>query len=343
VLRGFLYVWAVAPGGNQIRWNHLSGGGTVVNYENSSAWSYNAAAFRATADVPLGQPTGDPGVLNLDGIEFSSPFGQLTFDFQAVSSAGLSGSVLVVADPSLVLQPVDIDLRKLSTGPVTTTASFDIWNMNEFMFSGTRRCVTCWDHTRLADYDLPVHFLLQNLQTDIGRARVDGRAITVCDVDADPNDGLPLGADPFDVVSRDAALVGLSVRRNDIDFSAVAFDGTHLVGLGAESARVEFDMPDPAPARGACCFADGSCDEKLSEPACIALGGTFAGSGCATAGCKADCPGNVDGDREVGFGDLVAVFASWGPCDECPEDLDADGEVGFGDAILVLGGWGMCP
>jgi hypothetical protein len=54
------------------------------------------------------------------------------------------------------------------------------------------------------------------------------------------------------------------------------------------------------------------------------------------------CPGDLDGDGEVGFGDLLAVLSAWGPCDACPEDIDANGNVGFSDVLLVLATWGSC-
>jgi hypothetical protein len=54
------------------------------------------------------------------------------------------------------------------------------------------------------------------------------------------------------------------------------------------------------------------------------------------------CPGDLDRDGEIGFGDLLALLAAWGPCDACDEDLDASGDVGFGDLLIVLGSWGGC-
>jgi hypothetical protein len=57
----------------------------------------------------------------------------------------------------------------------------------------------------------------------------------------------------------------------------------------------------------------------------------------------APCPEDVDANGSVGFGDLVAVLAAWGPCrPDCPEDLDGDGAVGFGDLVAVLATWGPC-
>ena len=54
------------------------------------------------------------------------------------------------------------------------------------------------------------------------------------------------------------------------------------------------------------------------------------------------CPGDLDGDGVVGFSDLVAVLAAWGPCLGCPEDLDGNNIVGFSDVVAVLSAWGPC-
>lgn len=55
-------------------------------------------------------------------------------------------------------------------------------------------------------------------------------------------------------------------------------------------------------------------------------------------------PADLDGDGEVGFGDLVILLAAWGPCpgggDPCAADLDGDGEVGFADLLELIAAWG---
>ncbi len=52
--------------------------------------------------------------------------------------------------------------------------------------------------------------------------------------------------------------------------------------------------------------------------------------------------GDIDQDGFVGFSDLVALLASWGPCqgpDLCPADLDCNGDIGFGDLLILLAAW----
>lgn len=58
------------------------------------------------------------------------------------------------------------------------------------------------------------------------------------------------------------------------------------------------------------------------------------------------CLGDADGSGDVGFPDLLAVLAAWGPCPfggPCPPDFNSSGDVGFRDLLIVLSEWGPCP
>ena len=58
------------------------------------------------------------------------------------------------------------------------------------------------------------------------------------------------------------------------------------------------------------------------------------------------CPWDLDGDGTVGIGDLLSLFAVWGPCPGppgCPGDFNEDGTVGVGDMLLMFANWGPCP
>ncbi|MFK7960015.1 MAG: hypothetical protein AB8G96_05760 [Phycisphaerales bacterium] len=59
-----------------------------------------------------------------------------------------------------------------------------------------------------------------------------------------------------------------------------------------------------------------------------------------------DCPADLDADRAVGFADLLALLATWGPCptgEFCDADLDFDGTVNFADLLALLAAFGDCP
>jgi len=54
------------------------------------------------------------------------------------------------------------------------------------------------------------------------------------------------------------------------------------------------------------------------------------------------CLGDIDGDGQVGFTDLVELLSTWGPCKGCPGDVDGSGVVGFPDLLIVISSWGDC-
>jgi hypothetical protein len=247
VLRGFVVGWAVdAISGNEIRWNHLAGLATLVNYGQAgmvpppegngfaagAAWEYNAWTFPALVEVANGNETGlSPGMLELNGVEYVAPFAQLLMNFQAVGSGAYSGYRQVVTNTDLTLMPVTADLRQETEGPLTTKAHFDVWNENEVKFSGAYRCVTCWDQTLLSFYGIPNHFLLVTLQTNFGKARIDGLASQLCGP-----------------TSVDAALLGVVATMLSFDGNGDAgAAGTNLTGMGTEAAAIQWDTLGPPP------------------------------------------------------------------------------------------------
>ena len=65
---------------------------------------------------------------------------------------------------------------------------------------------------------------------------------------------------------------------------------------------------------GACCV-DGYCS-SLTEDQCFDLSGSYAGDdvSCQDAGCPEVCPGDIDGDGQVGIVDILVVIDRWGFC-----------------------------
>jgi len=233
--RGAIYAWAVDALTNlEITHNHLSGAATTVNYEDGAAWEYNAYAYArlgGTSDASL----------DIDGTEYVQNFSQLLINFQAAGSAAFgTGATAVVQTPDLTLMPVSIDFTDGGL-PVYTKAHFDVWNENEVKFSGAYRCIICWDQTLLEEYGVPNHFKLMNLQTDHGKARVDGLASPLCP-DYTWNGNI--------LVSEDASLLGVQCRLMDIG-GYCANAGGNLIGMGYENAEVNYlplGEPDEAPA-----------------------------------------------------------------------------------------------
>ena len=88
----------------------------------------------------------------------------------------------------------------------------------------------------------------------------------------------------------------------------------------------------------------------------VRVGGGYldpAGSGTLfIEGSGPPCPWDLNDDGTVGVGDLLALFAAWGPCPpdpcaagppSCPGDFDLNGFVGVGDLLAMFANWGPCP
>jgi hypothetical protein len=259
VMRGYIAAWAVDANSNEIRWNHLKGDAVIVNYMLGTAWEYTTWAFQAVTGAN-GDPLPSPGILNLDGTEYEPGFDLLILDFYAVGSSALSGpGNTVTVDTDLTLFPVDADLRQEGDGPVTTKANFMIWNMNEFKLSELDQCITCWDQRLLSQYGIPNNFLLNNLQTNKGKAQIQGLESQLCDLDFDPGDactqnagGPDVSCDPRDIESAAASLLGVAAKHLTFQSGDYGRAGMNLIGAGTQSATIYYDLTgggNPPPER----------------------------------------------------------------------------------------------
>jgi Dictyostelium (slime mold) repeat len=112
-IRGYVLIWAIDKfTGAEVRWNHLSGAATVVNYRDMTAWEYNAWAFQTVTDAEHGSTLLAPlGQLDFDGVEYESAPDMLSFDFFSAGTVLESGSNAISLDTELILWAMKKDLR----------------------------------------------------------------------------------------------------------------------------------------------------------------------------------------------------------------------------------------
>jgi hypothetical protein len=234
-------LWAVDDDPNQvtqIRWNHLYGGATIVDYVNGTAWEYNAYAFQVVNDsIANGDPVGTAGEIKLDGKDYAYGFSQLLLDFYATGSKAFAiKGYDITHDTDLTLMILSQDLRQDSNAPYYTKAKFDIWNYNEVGLSEQYLCLLKWDQRRLYTYG--GHFLVENLQTDKGRARITGMKSTVCDR-------------PPHMITDNYSLLGVASKYlifgRDGDDPRIVSAGSNLFGSGKMAATILYDPPTGPP------------------------------------------------------------------------------------------------
>jgi len=237
ILRGYILAWAIGEAYEQVSWNHLYGGATIVNYKDGEAWEYNAYTFQVIDAALLpGEPVGTAGVLNLDGVEYDQGFDILLLDFFASGAHAFSyDGHQICHDTDLTLMILDNDMTQDAPTPPTTKAKFQIWNANEVGFSGMEYCFQKWNQVLLSC--IGGHFLVENLQTDKGRARINGMASIVCDYE-DPEGNL--------IESVDASLLGVAAKVLDFgDWDAHA--GGNMFGAGVQNAVIRYDVLEAPP------------------------------------------------------------------------------------------------
>jgi len=252
MMRGYILVWVIDSQGREIRFNHLQGKGMIVNWANQTAWEYTPWAFSANCvddgEQPLDCTDFDengvccdaeviPGRLDMDGFQYALGFTQLLLDFFATDGTAFTKAEddVILVDTDLTLLPISVDLTQEGgvIDPVITKAKFDVWSMNEIKFSGTHRCVTGWDQALLSSYDAPNHFLIENLHTDKGKARIDGLASAWCEDSV---------AEP---------LLGVSAKllydQGDSVYDFWTTAGTNLAGMGTQGAQIFYDVTPVPP------------------------------------------------------------------------------------------------
>jgi len=134
-----------------------------------------------------------------------------------------------------------------------TKATFTIWNQNEVKLTGLHHCIKFWDQTPFALYGnqlhAPNHLLRANLQTDKGKARIDGMSSALCTDEV--------------LESEPAPLIGVSQKLLYFNGSPTALTGIPLTGMGAESGHLRYDIGIGAPERPEAASTDTSADDVL--------------------------------------------------------------------------------
>ncbi|MBW7906256.1 MAG: hypothetical protein LC135_04755 [Phycisphaerae bacterium] len=227
VLRGAYIAFAANANNQQIRWNHLTGLATIVNYAQGWATEYYPYASQVVAtNVPNGAVAGVPGTLLLDGLLYQAPYNRLLLDFQAAGSTGFSGGGRIVThDTAVGLLIANMDLRQDNLNPIRTKAKYNIWNAEELSYE-TEYCFNCWDCRRFSS--IGGILLVENLQTANGRAVIDGQESPVCGPDTSPN-----------------PLLGVALKFMTFDNGQVTAAGETLPGMGVEPALIRYDIPEP--------------------------------------------------------------------------------------------------
>lgn len=120
-------------------------------------------------------------------------------------------------------------------------------------------------------------------------------------------------------------------------------------GSASAAAPALAEVHNPLVAAGGAVHADGT----ILALGDFAIGTTGAGGTAAHQGAvpcwllDADCPGDLDGDRDVDVQDLATLLAHFGtPTGAGPEDgdSDGDGDVDLADLTALLAHFGStCP
>lgn len=228
VIRGAYIVFAANEQNQQIRWNHLTGLATIINYAEGSAYEYYPYASQVVdGQVPNGGVVGVPGSINMDGLQYQAPPALLVMDFQAAGATSFSGAGRIIThDTAVALMMADVDLRQDNINPLVTKAKYYIWNGEEISYTA-EYCFDCWDCRRLGE--VGGIFLTENLQTQNGRAAIDGLASNVCNPD----------------LSYNSALLGVAVKVLTFDNNDVTKAADTLWGRGLQAAAIRYDVPPP--------------------------------------------------------------------------------------------------
>jgi hypothetical protein len=133
--------------------------------------------------------------------------------------------------------------------------------------------------------------------------------------------------------------------------------GMWTTGPGSLSTADTFGFPDPVPGPPIAASIGVNVSYSISSLdrvrvfsnliANVPVGGDASPSWGAAPNDDVPCPGDVDGDGDVGVVDFLELLGAWGMCLDaprrCPTDLDGNGMIDVVDVLELLARWGPCP
>jgi len=187
---GELVCFAV-NGATQIKFNHLSGMANIVSFSDGDAaqphqaFTYNAYAFKARADVAEGAPVGTAGTILLNGEDYDACPAYLITEFSPSGATLHSRQDLTSLDSNLAVASCKEDLRQDFQVHITKLA-FTVWNALETEFTGAYICSDTTREFGLDPQDAPPdlvaaeNFTFGVLDTTDARFEVRGVQSTQC-------------------------------------------------------------------------------------------------------------------------------------------------------------------
>lgn len=296
MLRGFIVAWAVDELCREVAGDALMADAMLINYHSvfTYTWGYHGHHLPNIADVPFGEPSPTPGVLEIGNLlEFPAGFAQLSFISPTGNSNAYDVQGYVVENATdATLHQVSADFTAGSPGPFTSRAHYLIWNQNESLFTGMYTCVTCWDQSFLTVYPAPILWPVTVLETNVAAAQIDGSASVTCDGES---------------LSVDASMLGLVSNVLFIDglVNEYAWVGHNMFGQGEEEAEVRAELCEPCPWDIATPGGPGM-DGNVNVFDLLLLLENW-----GTNGPGAAIAPNVN---IVDVFDLIDLLAHWGPC-----------------------------
>jgi hypothetical protein len=240
---GELKCWAVSKDGlSEMSWNHLAGSATILEYDDATAWSYTAWAFRCLTPTTPGALCGTtPGNLEL-GSEYDACPKKLTIGFAPYKDEERRNSHRVVYDDTdLSIATCNQDFRQ-RRALTYTKLTFDVWNEDEYRFNGAHQCMDSW-----------VEKELRNVQTDEDNFSYDvlgtkaARFVVKALGSREDDD---LCTDAYVIPStQNAGLVGVistEIQFPSLDGEREAVAGTNLVGFGQMAGNIQYDPRNTA-------------------------------------------------------------------------------------------------